>query len=530
MFSKYFMTTSLIAAIALTPMASAPAQAQVDDSRGLIGGLLLGGALLGIAASQQPRPRVVQPAPPQQPPQVQPPTSQPRPQQPRPQATYNPPRPAIPATEAGRQVQTALNYFGFNAGYVDGQVGPATRAAVERYQAALGFPVNGRSFPEPQAQYLIGAYLWASNGGAIQSGLQGAPLLVAYRDVLDGTAGPTVAGNPGGSTTTVIVNPATTTIVPEGAAPVTTVSASGTPEVPNLFAGASDAPVLSSRCDAVALQGQANGGMMTLGNLTNPGFALSEQFCTARASAVNQGHDLTEAIVGMTYEQISVQCQGFSEALATQSSLIGLVSPQQVTASAQGFAITTGIPQAELAATARVCLGVGYGADDMQMAMGSALILVASGEPAYGELLGHHLREGYGLEADGHRAHEWYDASLNALAAGAPAVFSPSDAGRLPLIRQAVAVSFGGTLQPTPTALQPQVPVIPGAATFAPNVAPQAVAPAPAPAPQQVAGVQPAPVQVPTPVAGNEPRIEPLVVDQEPNITGFSLPTFEVQQ
>ncbi|MEJ6391264.1 peptidoglycan-binding domain-containing protein [Gymnodinialimonas ulvae] len=544
MFTKYFATTSLIAAMALTPIASAPAQAQVDDARGLIGGLLLGGAILGgIAASQQP-PRVIRPAP--QPPQAAPapqsPRAAPAPQRPRPQATYNPPRPSIPATEAGRQVQTALNYFGFDAGYVDGQVGRATRAAVERYQAALGYPVNGRSFPEPQAQYLIGAYLWATNGGAGQTGLSGAPLLVAYREVLNGNGGnggPVVAGQPGG-TTTVIVNPATTTVVPTpgSAQPVTTASSSGTPVVPNLFAGASDAPVLSSRCDAVALQGQANGGMMTLGNLSNPGFALSEQFCTARASAVNQGHDLTEAIAGMTYEQITVQCQGFSEAIATQTSLVGVVSPQQATAATQGFAITTGIPTPELAATARVCLGVGYGSDDMAMAMGSALILVATGEPAYGELLGHHLREGYGLEADAHRAHEWYDASLNALIAGAPAVFSPSDAGRLPLIRQAVAVTFGAPLAPTPTAVQPQVPVIPGAASFAPQVVAPAPTPAPTlaptPAPQQVAGTQPAPViaprVVPTPApSGNEPTIEPFLV-QEPDIGVSSLPTFEVQQ
>jgi peptidoglycan hydrolase-like protein with peptidoglycan-binding domain len=538
MFTKYLTTTSLVAAIALTPIASAPAQAQVDDARGLIGGLLLGGAIIaGVSAAQQQQrpPQVIRPAP------QQPPRATPGPQQPRPQATYNPPRPSIPATEAGRRVQTALNYFGFNAGYVDGQVGPSTRAAVERYQAALGYPVNGRSFPEPQAQYLINAHLWATNGGAGQTGLSGTPLLVAYSGVVNGT-GPTVAGTPGGSTTTVIVNPATTTVVPAPGTqqPVTTVSASGGAVVPNLFAGASDAPVLSSRCDAVALQGQANGGMMTLGNLSNPGFALSEQFCTARAGAVNQGHDLTEAIVGMTYEEISVQCEGFRDAVAVQASLVGVVSPQQATASAQGFAITTGIPQAELAGTARVCLGVGYGADDMEMAMGSALMLVASGEAAYGELLGHHLREGYGVEADDHRAHEWYDAALSALSAGAPAVFSPTDAGRLPLIRQAVAVTFGGPLQPTQTSLQPQVPVIPGvnATTI---VAPQAVAPvqvpqpviapAPAPAPQPVAIAQPAPVPVPVPApVTNEPDIAPLAVD-EPNIAASSaLPTFEVQQ
>lgn len=504
MFAKYLTSASLVAAIAISPIATAPAQAQ--DARDVLGALLLGGAVgAAIAASNQPRTTVVVP---------QQPTAQPapprQPQQPR-QV-----RPAIPATEAGRQVQTALNYFGFDAGYVDGQVGPATRRAVERYQAALGHPVNGNSFPEPQAQYLIGAYLWATNGGQGQTGLNGTPLLVAYRGVLDGTTGPTYAGQPGGGTT-VIVNPGTTTVVPApgtNAPPVTTVAAPTAGPVPNLFAGSSAAPVLSSRCDAVALQGQANGGMMTLGNLGNPGFALSEQFCTARASAVNQGHDLTDAITGLTYAQIGEQCEGFAGAIAQQTALIGNVTPQQAVASAQGFAYSTGIPQAELAGTARVCLGVGYSTDNMQMAMGSALILAAAGEPAYGELLGHHLREGFGVAADDYRAHEWFEVSLTAIESGAPAVFSPSDAGRLPLIRRAVAITLGGQPQVVPTGAPAPVPTL--------NFAPQNVV---VPAPQAVPrpSVNPAPVQVVQPVqVPIAPRIVPapvvpeVVLSQEP--------------
>lgn len=520
MFAKYLTSASLVAAIAITPIAAVPAQAQ--DARDVIGGLLLGGAIgAAIASANQPRTTVIVP----QQPAAQPQQPAAQPHQPRPPRQV---RPAIPATEAGRQVQTALNYFGFDAGYVDGQVGPSTRRAVERYQAALGHPVNGNSFPEPQAQYLIGAYLWATNGGQGQTNLHGTPLLVAYRNVLNGTTGPTYASQPGAgqpyvpapNTTTVIVNPGNTSVVPApgtNAPPaVTTVAAPGTNVVPNLFAGASTSPVLSSRCDAVALQGQANGGQMTLGNLTNAGFALSEQFCAARASAMTQGHDLTQAITGLTYAQITGQCEGFSAAVSAQTGLIGAVTPQQAIGSTQGFAFSTGIPAAELAATARVCLGVGYSTDNMDMAMGSALILAASGEPAYGELLGHHLREGYGKAVDDYRAHEWFEVSLTAIEGGAPAVFNAADAGRLPLIRQAVAITLGGAPQVVPTSAPAQVPTL----NFAPQnvVAPagQAVPrPSPAPTPAPVAVVRPEPIApriVPAPV------VPEVVLSQEPEV------------
>ncbi len=497
MFAKSLTTTSLIAAIALSPIVAAPAQAQ--DAREVIGGLLLGGAVIaGIAAANQPRTRVLPVIP--HPNDARP--AQPQAQPHRPSAPRVV-RPAIPATEAGRQVQTALNYFGFNAGYVDGQVGPATRNAVERYQTFQGYPVNGRAFPEPQALHLINAYQWATTGGQGATGLQGQPLLLAYAGALNGAApAAATAGN-----TTIIVNPASSGLIPAPNAPVLAI-AEGGPNVlvPNLFAGAaSAAPVLSARCDAVALQGQANGGMMTLGNLSNPGFALSEQFCTARASAVNQGHDLTQAITGLSYAEITVQCEGFSDAVAGQTALIGSLTPEQAVGSAQSFVYSSGIPQAELAATARVCLGVAYGADDMDMAMGSALILVSAGEPAYGELLGHHLREGFGTQANDYNAHAWYSTSLTAVEGGAPAVFNASDAGRLPLIRQAVASALQGQPVPVPAAVF--VPTL--------NIAPAPVL---------------APVLAPSPVRA--PGIAPVAAPANPEIifAPQALPTFQVNQ
>lgn len=92
--------------------------------------------------------------------------------------------PAIPATQMGRDTQTALNYFAFNAGSVDGQIGNGTRQAIERYQATMGYPINGRDYPTYQYDQLMQAYYWAINGGSAQTGLVGQPLLIAYRNAL----------------------------------------------------------------------------------------------------------------------------------------------------------------------------------------------------------------------------------------------------------------------------------------------------------------------------------------------------------
>ena len=103
----------------------------------------------------------------------------------------------------------------------------------------------------------------------------------------------------------------------------------------------------------------------------------------------------------------------------------------------QQFAAGTGIAPDDLAATSRVCLAVGYAQDDMRMAMGSALMLVALGEPAYGELLGHHLREGFGTTTRPELAAGWYDASITALEQGAAPAFMPGQPERATLLRTA---------------------------------------------------------------------------------------------
>ena len=140
--------------------------------------------------------------------------------------TYTP----IPATQMGRDTQTALNYFGFNAGAVDGQIGGNTRAAIERYQATMGYPVNGRQYPSYQYDELMQAYYWGLNGGSAQTGLYGQPLLMAYRSAQTAAPAPQVVTTPAAPVqqpqpTVVAAPPAQTVIVsPPTAAAITPVT------------------------------------------------------------------------------------------------------------------------------------------------------------------------------------------------------------------------------------------------------------------------------------------------------------------
>lgn len=73
--------------------------------------------------------------------------------------------PSIPATTEGREIQSALNYFGFEAGTVDGRVGRNTRAAIADYQDYMGYPETGKLTSFEQ-HVLTRSYLRAEAGGA----------------------------------------------------------------------------------------------------------------------------------------------------------------------------------------------------------------------------------------------------------------------------------------------------------------------------------------------------------------------------
>ena len=166
--------------------------------------------------------------------------------------------------------------------------------------------------------------------------------------------------------------------------------------------------------------------------------------------------------------------------LKDQVAALSLQPRDQVLQGVQAFVLKSGMSPAQLSGTAKVCLGVGYTTDNMDVAIGSALLLTALGEGAYGELLGHHLSQGYGANVRPDLALDWYDTGLAAMGAGA-AVFAPGITDRPDVIRKAAFTIGGRAMEVEPAlpqfALEPEV--------------------APAPAPEVIASPEPEVVQPP---------------------------------
>jgi hypothetical protein len=82
-------------------------------------------------------------------------------------------------------------------------------------------------------------------------------------------------------------------------------------------------------------------------------------------------------------------------------------------------------------------------------------LLTALGEQVYGELMGHHLSQGFGATARSDLAASWYDMTLGALERGQPAVFAPGQPERTALIRAASSAVSGGTAGTMTAPVQP---------------------------------------------------------------------------
>ena len=153
-------------AVLATAVAAIPADRVEADAGDFVAGAIIGG-IIGAKAKKQRRTttkRVYK------------------------QKTY---RPSIPSTQEGRNIQASLNYFGFNAGSVDGQLGRKSRDAISRYQAYLGYPVTGQLSAFEQ-NLLISSYNRAQAGGyAVQQQVATNPdgtrgLLKTYRAEMAG--------------------------------------------------------------------------------------------------------------------------------------------------------------------------------------------------------------------------------------------------------------------------------------------------------------------------------------------------------
>ena len=206
----------------------------------------------------------------------------------------------------------------------------------------------------------------------------------------------------------------------------------------------------------MSLLTNSNGGFTTAAAMTDPNVALNEQFCLARTYAIAKSEDMIARVQGFTPDQIAAQCEQFGPAMQPHVAALALKPQPEVVSGVAAFILTTGMSPAQLKGTAQICMGVGYRTDNMEVALGSALMLYAMGDHVYGELMGHHLAQGFGTSKRVDTARVWYAEGLRAVDSGAPAVFAPGQPERTELLRKA-SLSLGTSNSSVTTPVQPLV-------------------------------------------------------------------------
>ncbi len=431
-----FLRNITMACAAVALMAAPATQGKADDVGAFIGGAIIGGVVgHQIGKNQAKQKRVVKK---------------------RYVTTTKKPSVSSAVRAERREIQSALNYFGFPAGTPDGVLGPKSKAAISSYQAHLNYPATGQ-LTEYEKDFLLTSYRRALAGGALTT-QQIAANPLGPKGLLD-----QYRAEAAGTTTTLAVAPTVVTIAPQPQPKVLqvqpqAVASTGTaPALPN-FLSSTNSLSLASHCNQVGLLTTSNGGFATEATLVDANFALNEQFCLARTYAISLGEKAASQITGFTPQQIEAQCTGFAPLLKDHVSALSTKPKDAVLLDVANFAGSTGQTAEQLAGTASICLSVGYRIDNMDVAAGSALLLAALGQPAYGELLGHHLAHGFGMSKSVPQAMPWYEMALNALETGQPAVFNPGDPTRTALLRRATANLNGAPASPQ---VQPAAAALP---------------------------------------------------------------------
>lgn len=342
-----------------------------------------------------------------------------------------------------REVQTALNYFGFDAGTPDGLSGPRTRGAIQAYQALMGYP-QANSLQTAERMMLLSAFAAASGGAGPAP--SGAPpgshaWLLEYRDAQLAAAMPAEA-EPAAPQ-----EDAPAPGVPLFAQPEEPAPAPAAPGLPNFAAAEDEATTLAALCDRTAMLTRAAGGPVSGAPGADAPRALDEQFCAARADAIAVAADLVAQIGTLTPEQAAQQCAAFGPYMAAVLDAAEGKPVAEVAALAAEAAANSGQQPDQLSVSAQVCLGLAYEREELDVALGSVLLLVGIDDWPYGELVAHHLRSGIGIAADEGLAREWMTSALNAIDEGADPAFLPDDEGRTALLRAAMG---GGAAPATP--------------------------------------------------------------------------------
>lgn len=242
-------------------------------------------------------------------------------------------------------------------------------------------------------------------------------------------------------------------------APATTLAtAPAFPTIP-LFNTEETTASLTTHCSKVNLLTNANGGFTTSATLSDADFALTEQLCLARTYAIAEGDAMIAKVSGVSSAQIEQQCQGLGATMKEHVSALSLKDNDAVIRDISAFVLQSGMPPAQLASTAKICLATGYRTDDLETALASGLLMVALGNRPYAELIGHHLSQGFGASVRKDLAVSWYGVALDALATGATPVFATTQPERTDLIQQATVMLSGGNVSTSQEPVTNALPV-----------------------------------------------------------------------
>ncbi|WP_458877515.1 peptidoglycan-binding domain-containing protein [Arenibacterium sp. CAU 1754] len=390
-------------------------RAQADEGAALLGGMLLGGIIVNeVNKNKQRRATTTR-------------TTTVR------RSTGN--SAAYTAQRAqNRQVQTALNYFGYNVGTVDGSIGRRSRAGISQYQAQMGFQPDGQ-LDDYERDFLLGSHQRALASSHV------AP----YNQIM-ATQGPggllrTYRNEQLGISTTAAVQPTTPAPAPQTApAPQPQVAArADNAALPSFTFGQVDRSV-NEHCNEINVLTAANGGITTTGRVSDAEFVLNEQFCLARTHAMAESTSIVATIPNLTDAQIEEQCSGLAQVIAPQLEALPTSRPDMVISDTSAFLQESGQPMAQLISAGKVCLGVGYRTDDAQMALASAVMLSSAGQLGYGEAVSHHMREGFGTtQTDAQKAGAWMTLALDAVSSTAGAAVMGQSPDRVAVLQDAMS-------------------------------------------------------------------------------------------
>lgn len=400
MFKKNICASVVAASVLFVPAQ----RAQANDAAAALGGALLGGIIVNEMHKNKQRKRVYSSGV------------------------------SSAQREENRQVQRSLNFFGYNVGAADGSLGRKSRAGISRYQADMGYPIDGY-LDEHERMFLVTSHQRALASAHVAPyaqivATQGQPgLLRAYRNEQLGIATPqvppqTMAQQP---MTTMAVAPVPAPVqVPQAApAPIqtsqeTVAARADTGAALPSFSFAATNRTAADLCNQVNIRSASNGGVSTPDKMSDANFALSEQFCLQRTAAITATARIEATIPNMTPEQIEAQCQGLTQAIAPQIAGITTAQPGHVIAQTSAFLQNSGQPMAQLVSGGKVCLGVGYRTGNAEMALASAVLVTSAGQQGYGEAVSHHLREGLGIDQPApQQAGVWMQMALSAAGNGA---------------------------------------------------------------------------------------------------------------